>query len=155
MAKRPKAAMPIYEEFVFRVRDPSTTYRFGLSHDRGTTDTFDESLSLTCVADCLYPDRFAGRSATVHIHSGPDLAVQNARRPETPPTGVAFLRVTPSVFEVWAGLPGQTCWRVADSIANGTINVMLLHGPKPVRGKSNLTSISFHGPEFDPVEYVG
>jgi hypothetical protein len=37
----------------------------------------------------------------------------------------------------------------------GSITSMLVNGPVLHRGKTTLTSISFEGPEFDPVGYIG
>lgn len=155
MAKRTRAAPPAYDEFVFWVQDASTSYAFGLSHDRRTDDAFDEGVSVTFVAECIYPGRYKGRLASVRLGEGPDLKALNSRRSEPPQPNVGFVHVTPSRFEVWSNLPGRACWQIADAIANHTITSMLSNGPALVRGKAHLTSISFHGPDFDPVQYAG
>lgn len=155
MAKRTRTAKPTHEEFVFWVQKASSRYAFGLSHDRRNDDLFEEDITVTLVAECIYPDRFKGRLADIRLSEGPELAALNSRRSEPLHPSAGFLHITPSVFEIWSNLPDRACWRVADSIANGTITSMLLHGPVLVRGKAHLTSISFHGPDFDPIAYVG
>lgn len=157
MAKRARSApKPSHEEFVFRVRDPSASYGFSIQFMKHERDSFWEHQTITFMAECLYPDRFSGREATVRLsgyRDQMDMKLRNAG--DWKPHSVGYMEAGKSRFEVNASLPLDSSWQVGAAISAGSITSMLLNGPVLYRGKTTLTSISFDGPEFDPVAYVG
>jgi hypothetical protein len=46
-------------------------------------------------------------------------------------------------------------WHLGDAMASGLIRSMLTNGLIEPRGMNRVTSASFYGSEFDPVQYVG
>lgn len=158
MAKRPKAQKPTHEEFVFRVRRPSVSYSFSLQHDRGIDDPYDEQQSFSFLVKCLSPDRFNGREAEANLFADHLLTAgseKRRRRPAEPILAVGSIRATKSRFEVGGFLPPEVCWQVCAAMAAGTITSMLVNALGTTSGHAYLNSISFHGPEFDPVAYLG
>lgn len=157
MAKaRTKARKPTHEEFVFRVGDPSTSYGFGLKFRDENRDAFFEHQSVSFMADCLYPDRFRGRAAKVRLFGYREQMDMEARQSGAwTPEVVGFMEAGKSRFEVSVSLPLDACWQVGAAMSAGTITSMLLNGPVLSRGKTKLTSVSFHGPDFDPADYIG
>ncbi|MBX9803775.1 MAG: hypothetical protein K2Y04_13575 [Caulobacteraceae bacterium] len=77
------------------------------------------------------------------------------RRGGTALKGVGFMEAGKSKFQIDIRLPFDACWHVGAAMAAGTITSMLTNGPILHRAKALVTSISFHGPEFDPRAYVG
>ena len=161
MAKRPvkRPARPAirYEEFVFRVRQPSTYFNFSLQHDRHADDPYDEAHTLSFIAECIYPKRCKGRETVAHFHPDPSLTEgsEHRRHCKERPKAVASIIVGKSRFEVSGFLPPELCWRVGQAMATGTITSMTTNGQFPTLGHGYLSSVSFHGPEFDPLDYVG
>lgn len=150
-----KAAVrkPTHEEFIFRIGSPSTSYGFSVQvmpkHDR---DAFWEHQNVTCVAECLYPDRFKGREATVRLSGDRAQMDMKARLSgDWKPQAVGHMEAGKSRFEVNLILPLDACWQVGAAMSAGTITSLLINGPVLHRGKTTLSSISFEGPGFDPL----
>ena len=159
MARARKAPPPTHQEFVFHVRAPSVSYGFGIEHDRRRREwrPFDEHHALRFVTECIWPDRFKGREAKATIYPEPALADHklldgdgDVRR-----RWIGYVHATKTVFETVIWLPPPACWPLGDAMASGLIRSMLTNGPIEPRGMHRATSASFHGPEFDPVVYVG
>lgn len=157
MARRSPAASKPYEEFVFWVRRPSVSYSFSLQHDRRLSSPYDESLSLTFLVECLYPKRCEGRETEAHFFGDPRLipGSEHRRDSDAKPRAVGSIRVGKARFEVSGFLAPEVCWRLGAAMAVGTITSMTTNGQWPTKGHGYLNSISFHGPEFDPVAYIG
>ena len=157
MAKpKPKSAKPTHEEFVFQVRDASVSYGFSLPYSKRERDAFWEHQDVTLVADCLYPDRFKGREVTVRLLGGRDQMDMKARTSgDWEPKGVGWMDAGQSRFEITLSLPLDASWQIGSGIAAGTITSLLTNGPTLYRGKTTLTSFTFNGPSFDPLEYLG
>lgn len=156
MAKKLKARKPTHEEFVFRVQAPSTSYSFSTQIMPQERDAFWEHQSIIFMAECLYPDRFKGREAKVHLsgyRDQMDMALRIGR--DWKPEAIGWMDAGKSKFEINASLPLDACWQVGAAMAAGTITSMMLNGPVLSRGRTTLTSISFNGPEFDPLDYIG
>lgn len=158
MARRSRAADVRHDEFVFWVRRPSATYTFSLQHDRRIDEPYDEHQSLSFLVECLSPDRFRGREAEAMFFADDNLAAGSdvrRRRPTEPILAVGSIRATKTRFEVSGFLPPIVCWQVCAAIAAGTITSMGANAHWTTRGHAYLNSISFRGPEFDPVAYLG
>jgi hypothetical protein len=155
---RPKKPVRTHEEFVFHVRAPSPSYHFGIEHDRKRREwrPFDESEAIHFVAECIWPDRLKGREAKATLRPEPAfvdhklLDVDDVRR-----KWVGYIRSTKGEFEAVIWLPPAACWRLGEAMASGLVLSMLTNGLVEPRGMNRITSVSFHGQEFDPVEYVG
>lgn len=155
MAKA-KMHKPTHEEFVFRVRPPSTSYSFSTQISPRERDAFWEHQTITFTAECLYPDRFLGREAMVRLSGYRDQMDMRLRfSGDWKPPSIGYMEAGKSRFEIDASLPLDSCWQVGAAMAAGTITSMVLNGPVLHRGKTTLTSISFDGPDFDPVAYIG
>ncbi len=154
MAKRPAAKMA-HEEFVFWVSDPSLDYGINLINLRHRPHPFEEDLTLKFTATCISPSRFNGRSATATLRGYRDFLSRIHDPKIELPAGVASIVVTKSRFEFWADIPHDACWQIASAMTAGSIRSMLANAPNFVPKHSFINSVSFHGPEFDPVEYVG
>jgi hypothetical protein len=151
-----KTYTPTHEEFVFRVRSPSTSYGFSTQIMRHERDAFWEHQTVTFMAECLYPDRFIDREVTVRLSGYRDQMDMKLRLGgDWKPPSIGYMEVGKSRFEVHASLPLDACWQVGAALSARSITSMLLNGPVLHRGKTTLTSISFEGPEFDPVGYIG
>ena len=151
-----KAHQPTHEEFIFRVRDPSVSYGFSVQVMKNYRDAFWEHQGVICTAECLYPDRFMGRTATVRISGDRDLADMTARESgDWHPTSIGHMDAGKSKFELSIRFPCDACWGIASAMASGTITALLTNGPLLRRGKTTLTSASFAGPDFDPIAYIG
>ncbi len=154
VAKRPRAKVA-HEEFVFWVSDPSLDYGISLINLRHRSHPFEEDLTLKFAATCISPDRFKGRSAIATLRGHRDF-LDRIKDPQAElPGGVASVVVTKSRFEFWANVPHDTCWQIASAMAAGSIRSMLANAPIFVPKHSFINSLSFHGPEFDPIAYVG
>jgi hypothetical protein len=153
-----RAPAPRHEEFVFRVRRPSVSYHFSLQDDRRVDDPYDEMLSITFIAECLYPNRCKGRETEARFHADSRLTAgskQRERKPEDPIKAVGSIRIGKARFEVGGFLPPDICWRLGAAMAAGSVTAMLANGHWPTRGHGYLNSIAFYGPEFDPATYIG
>ncbi len=158
MADRSRTADVRHDEFVFWVRRPSGTYTFGLQHDRRIDDPYDEHQSFSFLVECLSPNRFKGRETTAHFFADDKLTAgsdKRRRRPPEPILAVGSIRATKSRFELGGFLPPEVCWRVCAAMAAGTITSMGANALWTTHGHAYLNSISFRGPEFDPVVYLG
>lgn len=147
-----------YEEFVFRVRRPSASYSFSHRHDHRIDDPYDEQQSFSFLVECLSPDRFRGREATANLFADDRLTAgsdKRGRRPAEPILAVGSIRATKSRFDVGGFLPPEVCWQLCAAMSAGTITSMLANALWTTRGHAYLNSISFRGPEFDPVAYLG
>lgn len=157
MISRSRTAEVRYDEFVFWLRRPSATYSFNLQHDRRINDPYDEHQSLGFLVECLSPDRFKGREAEAMffardgLTAGGDLRRQ---RPAEPILAVGSIRATKARFEVGGFLPSEVCWQLGAAMAAGTITSMGANALWTTRGHAYLNSISFRGPEFDPIAYL-
>jgi hypothetical protein len=155
---RPKKVAPTHEEFVFHIRAPSLSYHFGIEHDRKRREwrPFDESETIHLVAECIWPDRFKGRESKATLHPEPAfvdhklLDVDDVRR-----KWIGYIRSIKGAFETVIWLPPAACWRLGEAMASGLVLSMLTNGLVEPRGMNRVTSVSFHGQEFDPVAYVG
>lgn len=157
MVKRSRSSKLVHDEFVFWIRRPSIYYNFSLQHDRRFSDPYEERQTLHAIVECIYPDRCKGRVADAAFLPDPDMAEgsqMRSRPPEDPPKAIGSIIVGKSRFEVSAFLPPDACWRLAAAMANGTVTSMSAGSNWPRPGHGYINSISFHGPEFDPVEYV-
>lgn len=155
---RPKKPIITHEEFVFHARAPSLSYHFGIEHDRKRREwrLFDESESVEFVAECIWPDRCKGREAKATLRPEPALVDHklldddDVRR-----KWIGHVRATKGEFEVVLWLPPAACWRLGEAMASGLVRSMLTNGLIEGRSMNRVTSVSFHGQEFDPVAYVG
>ena len=157
MAK-PKAQKPTHEEFVFRVHRPSASYSFSLQHDHRIDDPYDEHQSFSFLVECLSPYRFKGREAEAHFFARESLTAGSEarrRRPTEPILAVGSIQATKSRFDVGGFLPPEVCWQVCAAMAAGTVTSMGANALWTTRGHAYLNSISFRGPEFDPLDYIG
>jgi hypothetical protein len=158
MAGRSRAPAVRHDEFVFWVRRPSATYTFSLQHDRRIDDPYDEHQSLGFLVECLSPDRFKGREAEAMFFAQDDLTAGSAlrrRKPAEPILAVGSIRATRSRFEISGFLPPEVCWQIGAAMAAGTITSMGANAHWTTPSHAYLNSISFRGPEFDPVTYLG
>lgn len=147
----------LHEEFVFEVRDPAVSYHFTLQHERRASDPYNEMLSVNFLAECIYPQRCSGRVAQAGFHADVKLERGSDHRKRLHPDLVAVgsIRIGKDRFEVGGFLPPAVCWRLGAAIADGTVNAMLASGRFPTKGHGFLGSVSFHGRDFDPYDYVG
>lgn len=156
---RPKKAPPLrHGEFVFWVRRPSLDYGFRLQHDRYSDDPYYEDHSLSFLAECLYPDRFKGRVAEAQFFADRKLTAgseHRSHRPDDAPKAVGSIRVGKERFEMGGFLPPEACWRLGASMVAGTITSMSVGALWIKPSHAYLQSMSWHGPDFDPVAYVG
>lgn len=147
-----------HDEFVFWVRRPALEYTFRLQHDRDESDPYHEGESLSFVAECLYPDRFKGRETKAEFFSDRKLIADSehrSRRPEDPPKAVGSIRAGKAKFEMGGFLPPVACWRLGQAMAAGMITSMTAGAVWIKPGQAYLGSMMWHGPDFDPVEYIG
>lgn len=158
MPRKAKAPPLKHDEFVLWVRRPSLDYGFRLQHDRYDDDPYHEHHSLSFVAECLYPDRFKGRVAEAQFFARDDLRAgseHRSRRPEDPPKAVGSIVVNKAKFEMGGFLPTEACWRLGAAMVAGTITSMTAGALWIKPSHAYLQSMSWHGPEFDPVAYIG
>lgn len=158
MPRKPKAPPLRHDEFVFLVRQPSLTYGFRLQHDRHSDDPYYEDQSLSFEVECLHPDRFKGRVAEVTFFADRKLVAgseHRSRRPEDPPKAVGSIVVGKEKFDMGGFLPPEACWRLGAAMAAGTITSMTAGAIWIKRSHAYLQSMSWRGPEFDPVAYIG
>jgi hypothetical protein len=156
MAKRVVRPIPRSAEFVFEVRPPSWSYDFSLQLEKSRDDPFDERQALQFTAPCLYPDRFKGREAQVRLYGQRNLVeADRQQRPKVPPNGVASILATKAKFELWAHLPSDACWQIGAAMAAGTVRYMLANAPVFAPKHSFVNSLSFEGPGFDALGYIG
>jgi hypothetical protein len=156
---RPKSPpRQAYEEFVFHVRRPSVDYSFGLQHDAKLRayEPFDRSQTVTFVVEGVWPDRIKGQQGLARLWPEDGYA-EGARLPADSylRRAVGHIKATKSTLEVWFSLPAEDCWRLAQGMATGLVTSMLSNGLVEPRGINRPIRVSFHGPEFDPVAYVG
>lgn len=152
MAKKP---VEQHEQFVFEVGPASWVYHFSIQPDRHDPDPYWEHQSLEFPAQCLHPDRFKGREAKVRVMGSRDIAGRDrGRRPDKPPNGVGFIEIRGQRFEVMLSLPSDACWAVGHAISAGSIRYLLTNGPRVLRGKAMVRSMSFDGPQFVPADYM-
>ena len=153
---RAKTHKPTHEEFVFRVRSPSASYSFSTQISPRERDAYWEHQTVTFTAECLYPDRFIGREAAVRLSGYRDQMDMKLRLAgDWKPEAIGHMEAGKSKFEINASLPLDSCWQVGAAMSAGSITSMLLNGPVLSYGRTTLTSISFEGPDFDPVAYIG
>lgn len=157
MPRQTKPTQP-HEEFVFHVRAPSLSYRFGLQHDRTLRDAepLEEHQSVHFVTECIYPDRFKGREGPATLYPEPALVDPKRLKPDdVRRKWIGHIRATKTIFESVVWLPPPVCWRLAEAMASGLVRSMLANGPVEPRGMHRVSSVAFEGVEFDPVAYVG
>jgi hypothetical protein len=158
MARRSQRPVQAYQEFVFHVRAPSVSYGFGIEHDRRRREwrPFEERHTLNFVTECIYPDRFKDREGKASIYPDPALVdhklldEDDVRR-----KWIGYVHATKAAFETVVWLPPPVCWSLGTAMGSGLIRSMLTNGPVEPRGMHRVSSASFYGQEFDPVEYVG
>lgn len=155
---RTKSTRREYEEYVFHITAPSVHYSFSIEQDRKLRELepFNEHETLQFETECIWPDRFKGRKGTATVWPDPILAEPRKLAPDAVDRGrFGYIHATRSVFETSLSLPPQACWRLGQAIASGLISSMLTNGKVDARSFNRITSVSFHGQEFDPVAYVG
>ncbi len=158
MARRPKKPAAQIEEFTFWVRRPSQSYSFALSHDQWVDDPYRESQSLTLLADCLYPNRFRGREASVLLIASDELQAGSAVRAKCPTEAikaVGALRHGKDRLEISGFFPALAVWHLGSAIQSGLITSLSVSGTRLKRGHIYLSYISFNGPDHDPLEHIG
>lgn len=158
MPRKAKAPPLRHDEFVFWVRRPSFDYGFSLQHDRYSDDPYNEHQSLSFLFECLYPDRFKGRVAQAQFFARDNLTAgseHRSRRPEEPIKAVGSIIVNKAKFEMGGFLPTEACWRLGAAMAAGAITSMTAGALWIKPSHAYLRSLSWHGPEFDPVDYIG
>jgi hypothetical protein len=158
MARAKKAPPRAYEEFVFHIRSPSLSYGFGIEHDRRRRqdEPFSRRHSVEFITECLYPDRFKGREGKATIYPDEALVDHKLLAPEdVRRRWVGYVRATKGEFETVLYLPPEDCWHIGAAMASGMVRSFLTNGLVETRGMNRITSSSFYGPDFDPVEYVG
>lgn len=157
MARQKRKAPDTYQEFLFWVRLPSTYYNFSLQHDRRISNPYDEHHTLHFDVECIYPDRCKGREAQASFHPDRRMAEGSEfrRTCKERPLAVGSIIVGKARFDVGGFLPPDVLWPLAPAMAAGTITSMSANGRWPTKGHGYLNSVSFHGPEFDPIAYLG
>ena len=158
MARAKKAPPPTHEEFVFHVRAPSLTYHFGIEHNRQRREwrPFDESETIRFVTECIWPDRFKGREGQAALRPEPAFVDHKLLdENDVLRKWVGYIHATKTVFETSISLPPPVCWRLAQAMESGLVRSMLTNGLIEPRGMNRVIHVSFHGQDFDPVEYVG
>lgn len=150
-----RKAVEQHEQFIFEVGSPSWAYHFAVQHDRQEPDPYWEHQSLKFAAQCLYPVRFKGREAQIHVLGSRDLAERDRMRSwPTPPNGVGFIEMRGQRFEVMLSLPSDATWEVGHAISAGSIRYVVTNGPRVVRGRALIHSMSFDGPTFALEDYI-
>lgn len=144
-------------EFVFRIGRPAAYYNFSLQHDRYDPDPYSERLHLRFGVWCLYPERLKGQDGEATFFSDARLSLgsQERLKPHEPPKAVGSVVIRKQRLEVGGHLPPDAIWRLCDAMAKETITSMSAGGTWLKRSHAHLGSISFHGPDFDPVDYIG
>lgn len=158
MPRPMKAPPPTHQEFVFHVRAPSVSYGFGIEPNRQRREgqPFYEHHTLHFVTECIWPDRFKGREGKATIYPEPAFVDHRLLDgDDVKRKWIGYVRATKGEFETVIWLPPHASWSLGDAMAYGLIRSMLTNGPIEPRGMHRATSASFHGPEFDPVAYVG
>jgi hypothetical protein len=155
---RPKKPIPTHEEYVFRVRVPSLSYHFGIEHDRKRREwrPFDEGETVHFVTECVWPDRFKGREGKASLN--PELALVDHKlldEDDVRRKWIGYIHATKGGFETALWLPPPVCWRLGEAMASGLVCSMLTNGLMESGSKNRVTYASFHGAEFDPIDYVG
>lgn len=165
MARAKKPPPSTHEEFVFHLRAPSLSYGFGIEPNRQRREwrPFDERVSAHFVTECIYPDRFKGRESKATIY--PEEAMADPKlldEDDVHRKWIGHIRSTKGEFETALWLPPPMCWRLAEAASSGLITSMLTNGLIEGRSMNRVTSVSFHGVEFDfhgvefdPVAYIG
>jgi len=117
---------------------------------------FDESETVLFIAECIWPDRFKGREAKAALRPEPALVDHKLLDDDDAlRKSIGYLRTSTSKFEAALWLPPPVCWRLGKAMASHLVSSMLTNGLIEPRGMNRATSVSFHGQQFDPVEYVG
>jgi hypothetical protein len=136
----------------------SASYSFSLQLDRRIDDPYDEQQSFSFRIECLCPDRLEGREAEANLFADDSLTPGSDRRrrpPAEPILAVGSIEATKSRFDVGGFLPPDVCWQVCAAMSAGTITSMTANALWTTPGHAYLNSISFRGPEFDPLDYLG
>lgn len=144
-------------EFIFRIGRPALDYGFRLQREEFDPDPYDESLHLTFGLWCLYPDRLKGREGEARFIGDLRKVAGSAHRtkPAESPKAVGSVVIRKLRLEMSAFLPPDAVWGLSGAISAGTISSVLAGGRWIKRSHAHLNSISFQGPDFDPIEYIG
>lgn len=149
---------PAYQEFVFRVREPSLSYSFGVQHDRRYRDIepFREHETLHFIADCLYPDRLVGRECAALIIPEPLLSTAQSLAPDDPRREwIGYIRIRKNEFSAAISVPAYRVMPLGQAMATGLVRSMLANGPVEAPSMVRITGVSFYGKELDPEAYIG
>jgi hypothetical protein len=104
----------------------------------------------------VWPDRFKGRDGKATIDPEPALVDHKLlHKDDLLWKRFGYVHATKRDFETVLWLPPPVCWHLGDAMASGLIRSMLTNGLVEPRGMNGVTSASFYGSEFDPVQYVG
>ena len=68
---------------------------------------------------------------------------------------IGYVRASKATFEVTLWLPPLVCWRLGDAMAAGLVTSMTAVSGIANQSIHRISSVSFFGPYFDPVAYVG
>ena len=143
--KARKSRAADHQLLVFEIKEWEPSYSFSLNRSEDAESDYSEYAELHLNTACIYPDAFAGRTASMIFSSRRGLFEKpDPRRDDRDkPADVGLLNLPPSGGSFYAGVPHDTVPYLMSAIALERFRYVMIAGPSLKRSHSLATEIYF------------
>jgi hypothetical protein len=143
--KKSKDRQGEYRLLMFEIKEWEPSYSFSLNREKYADTDYSEYAELHFQTLCIYPDSFAGRSASMILSSRKDLLVPPDPRRDLrdKPTEIGLLKIPPSGGNFYGGVPHETMSFLLSGLVAQRFRYMTLSGNTLQRSAFICTELGF------------
>ena len=134
-----------YRLLMFEIKEWEPSYSFSTNRQKYAETDYSEHAELHFKTVCIYPEKFAGRSASMIVSSRRDLLVppDPRRDPRDKPTNIGLLELPPSGGSFYGGVPHETMSFLLSGLVADRFRYVTLSGNSLPRGAFFITDLGF------------
>ncbi len=134
-----------HQLLIFEIKQWEPSYTFAVNRMPDREGEYSEHAELRLDTVCVYPDQFAGRTATITASSRRELFDRRTKflRKEERPDSLGLLELKPSGGSFYAGVPHDSLPFIVSALVAGQFRYVMLAGPSLKRSHSLSTELYF------------
>jgi len=143
--KQRKGQQGEHRLLMFEIKEWEPSYSFSLNRQKYAETDYSEYAELHLKTVCVYPDKFAGRSASMDISSRRGLLnpFDPRRDPRDKPTEIGLLELPPSGGRFYGGVPHETMSFLLSGLVAERFRYVTLSGNSLPRSAFFCTEFGF------------
>lgn len=138
-----KAREVLFESFIFEIRGCAPTYILSVNSARYRDTALSEHLGVDIAAECIFPEKLAGRTAMITLAARRDSLTPEAFKEDSDwvPNCIGALELAPGRGRFYTDVPHESFGVLTTLLAQRLLRFVVLYGSPLKRGRSLCSSM--------------